>query len=162
MTATSICSAILSGEFSRMSKLDAAMDKHMNNIVFEEHRPFSFLDFQRFEVDGKVHTMVNGTIRNKVSQLMKADKVEREYISGHAFYTIKGVHFGKQKHKPARMMMMAQPMTPNHMEVSSVTGVTAPSSASPTIINPNPHYSYTTCDDIIQNLPPNNNSTTYI
>jgi hypothetical protein len=140
-----------------MSKLDAAMEKHMNYIVFTEHKPFSYRDFHTFEVDGKMHNMSNGTFRNKISQLIKAGKVEREYISGLAFYTIKSVNFGRRKHDSARMMMMTQPMTPNHMEVSSVTAVT--DSASSSIIdpdpNPNPHS--TTCN-IIQELPPNNNS----
>jgi hypothetical protein len=88
--------------------------------------------------------------------LIKAGKVEREYISGLAFYTIKGVNFGRRKHMPARMMtMMTQPMTPNHMEVSSVTTVT--DSAASSIIEPNPNLHHTICN-IIQNLSPNNNS----
>jgi hypothetical protein len=136
-----------------MSKLDAAMEKHMNYIVFTEHKPFSYRDFQTFEVDGKMHNMSNGTFRNKISQLIKAGKVEREYISGLAFYTIKSVNFGRRKHNSARMMMMTQPMTPNHMEVSSVTAVTESSNAI-TNLSPNPP----SISDIIQELPPNNNS----
>jgi hypothetical protein len=91
--------------------------------------------------------------------LIKAGKVEREYISRLAFYTLKGVHFGKGKHDSARMMMMTQPMTPNHMGVSSVTAVTDSSSSSNAIIDPNPdpNPNHTICN-IIQNLPPNNNS----
>jgi hypothetical protein len=149
---TNISSVIVSGESLKMSKLDAAMEKHMNYIVFTEHKPFSYRDFQTFEVDGKKYNMANGTFRNKISQLRKAGKVERGYSSGLAFYTIKGVHFGK--HNSARMMM-TQPMTPNHMEVSSVTAVT--DSASSSIIDPNPNPHHTICN-IIQNLPPNNNS----
>jgi hypothetical protein len=49
--------------------------------------------------------------------LMRASKVEREYLSGLAFYTMQGVPFGKRKHKPARTTMMTQPMTPYHMGV---------------------------------------------
>jgi hypothetical protein len=140
-----------------MSKLDAAIEKHMNYIVFTEHKPFSYRDFQTFELDGKKHNMANGTFRNKISQLIKAGKVEREYISGLAFYTIKGMNFGKRKHDSARTMMMTQPMTPNHMEVSSVTAVTDSSSSSvlDPDTNPNPHR--TICN-IIQELPPNNNA----
>jgi hypothetical protein len=114
MTATNICSAILSGEFSKMSKLDAVMDKHMNNIVFEEHRPFSYRDFLSFKIDGKEYGMEWGTFRNKVSLLKKADKVELEYRSGLAFYTIKGVNFGKRKSNAVMETMM----TSDHMEVS--------------------------------------------
>jgi hypothetical protein len=137
-----------------MSKLDAAMEKHMNYIVFTEHKPFSYRDFQTLEVDGKNQNIANGTFRNKISQLIKAGKVEREYISGLAFYTIKGAHFGRRKHNSARMVM-TQPMTPNHMEVSSVTAVT--DSASSSIIDPNPNPHRTICN-IIQELPLNNNA----
>src|SRR5215208_5335559 len=132
-----------------MSKLDAAIEKHMNYIVFTQHRPFSYRDFQTLEGDGKNQNMANGTFRNKISQLIKAGKVEREYISGLAFYTLKGVHFGKGKHNSSRTMMMTQPMTPNHMEVSSVTAVTDSSNA---ITNPSPNPHSTICN-IIQNLP---------
>jgi hypothetical protein len=135
-----------------MSKLDAAIEKHMNYIVFREHRPFSYRDFQTLEVDGKNKNMANGTFRNKISQLIKAGKVEREYISNLAFYTIKSVNFGRRKHNSARMMM-TQPMTPNHMGVSSVTAVTDSSNA---IINSTPNPP-SICN-IIQELPPNNNS----
>jgi hypothetical protein len=138
-----------------MSKLDIAMEKHMNYIVFTKHRSFSYRDFRSFGVNDKEYGMEHGTFRNKVSQLIKAGKVERECISGLAFYTIKGVHFGKRKHDSARMMMtMTHPMTPNHMGVSSVTAVTESSN---TIIDPNPNLHHTICN-IIQELPSNNNS----
>ena len=40
-----------------MSELDCAMMKHISYIVHEEHRPFSYRDFLRFEVDGKEYEM---------------------------------------------------------------------------------------------------------
>ena len=95
------------------------MMQHMRYIVLTKKRPFSYRDFRSFEVNDKEYGMEHGTFRNKVSQLIKAGKVEREYISGLAFYTIKGMNFGKRKHDSARMMMMTQPMTPNHMGVYS-------------------------------------------
>jgi abortive infection bacteriophage resistance protein len=55
-----------------MSKLDDAMRKHINYLVFEECRPFSFCDFSTFKVDGKEYTMSHGTFRNKVSKMIKA------------------------------------------------------------------------------------------
>jgi hypothetical protein len=59
---------------------------------------------------------------------MKIGKVEQGYISGIALYIINGVHFGKRRHKPARMMMRL--MTANHIyEVSSVAAVTDSSNA---------------------------------
>jgi hypothetical protein len=158
MTATtSTSSMIVSGDSLKMSKLDAAIEKHMNYIVFTQHRPFSYRDFQTLEVDGKNQNMANGTFRNKISQLIKAGKVEREYISGLAFYTLKGVHFGRRKQDSARTMMMTQPMTPNHMGVASVTAVTDSASSSIIDPNPNPHPHRTICN-IIQELPLNNNS----
>ena len=102
--------------YSKTSKLDDAIENHMNYIVHTEYRPFCYYDFLSFEVDGKKYRMTHGTFRNKVSRLIKAGKVELEYYSRLAFYTIKGVHFGRRKHNPARMMMMTQqPMTPYHM-----------------------------------------------
>jgi hypothetical protein len=160
MTATmSILSVKLPGESLKMTELDNAMMQHMRYIVLTEKRPFSYQDFRSFGVNDKEYGMEHGTFRNKVSQLIKAGKVEREYISRLAFYTLKGVHFGKGKHDSARMMMMTQPMTPNHMGVSSVTAVTDSSSSSNAIIDPNPdpNPNHTICN-IIQNLPPNNNS----
>jgi hypothetical protein len=46
--------------------------------------------------------------------------VETEYNSGTAFHTLKDVHFGNRK----KRTMMTASMTPNHMGVSPVTGVT--------------------------------------
>jgi hypothetical protein len=71
--------------------------KHIAHIVLEEHRPFSYLDFLQFEVDGKEYRMQHGTFRNKISGLIRAHKVELAYNGGVAFYTLKGVSFGKPK-----------------------------------------------------------------
>ena len=88
------------------------MKKHMNYIIYTENRPFSYRDFNRFEIDGKEYRINHGTFRNKVSKLMKLGKIELEYKSKAAFYTIKGVNFGKRKSNP-----VIQSMTHNHMEV---------------------------------------------
>lgn len=70
----------------------------MANIVFLEHRPFSFIDFlPRFEVNGKEYSIDYGTLRNKFSQLRKNGKIELDYRSKQTFYTIKGHKFGKKK-----------------------------------------------------------------
>jgi hypothetical protein len=113
MTATSISSAMLSGELSRMSELDNAMMQHISHIVFTEKRPFSYRDFLSFEIDDKEYEMDHGTFRNKVLKLKKEGEVELEYRSMLAFYTIKGVNFRKIKSTSAMKTMM----TPNHMEV---------------------------------------------
>lgn len=71
--------------------------KYISHIVLEDHRPFSYQDFLRFEVDGKEYRMQHGTFRNKISWLIHAEKVELSYNAGTAFYTLKGIIFGKPK-----------------------------------------------------------------
>jgi hypothetical protein len=80
-----------------LSELDEAMMKHIAYIVFEEGRPFSYQDFLRFEIDGKQYEMQHGTFRNKVSGLIHAQKVGLAYNTGIAFYTLKGISFGRSK-----------------------------------------------------------------
>ena len=55
--------------------------------------------------------------RNKISKFMMTEEVKLEYNSGLAFYTLRGVHFGK-KNKAPRLV------TSNPMGVISVTDVT--------------------------------------
>jgi hypothetical protein len=73
------------------------MMKYISHIVLEDHRPFSYQDFLRFEVDGKEYRMQHGTFRNKISWLIRTQKVELAYHAGTAFYTLKGIIFGKPK-----------------------------------------------------------------
>ena len=73
------------------------MMKYISHIVLEDHRPFSYRDFLRFEVEGKEYRMQHGTFRNKISQLICEEKVELSYNAGIAFYTLKGIIFGKPK-----------------------------------------------------------------
>jgi hypothetical protein len=89
-----------------LSGLDDVMKQHIAHIVHEEHRPFSYQDFLHFEVDGMEYNMTHGTFRNKVSRLVKEGIVELSYSSGLAFYTLKGIKFGK-------------PMTADHTGVAS-------------------------------------------
>ena len=96
-----------------MSTLDEAMLKHMKFIVITEHRPFSFKDFETFEVDGKDYGMKHGTFRNKVSKYINQEIVEVVYNSHISFYTLKGQNFGTNSS-----------VTDNHMGSSSVTSVT--------------------------------------
>jgi len=118
----------------QMSELDDALQEHMAYLVFVQHRTFSYLDFLRFEVNGKEYRMEHGTFRNKISKLKKINQVELTCNSALAFYTLKGVKFAK-------------PMTRNHMGVSSVTAVTG-------VINSTP---LSICN-IIKELPLDNNS----
>ena len=66
------------------------------------------------------------------------------------------MNFGKGKHNSSARMM-TQPMTPNHMGVSSITGVTDSAASSVIVPNTNPNLD-STISNIIQNLPPNYNN----
>ena len=80
-----------------MSKLEDAMLKHIQNIVNNEYRPFSFKDLFHFEVDGQTYKPSHGTIRNKFSKFNKEGKIELCYIDTIAFYSLPGRKFGKDK-----------------------------------------------------------------
>lgn len=88
-----------------MSDLDEAMLQEMAHIVFSVGRPFCYHDFLRFiDFNGEERKMDEGTIRNKFSMFSKSGKIELEYRSRTAFYTIPGHRFGKR-------------MTPDHAGV---------------------------------------------
>ena len=89
-----------SSHFS-MNKLNA-MRKRIREIVVLEERPFSFLDFKNFVVDGIQFELKHGVIRNYLSKLARAGEIEFAYNSGIAFYTLPGKTFSKY-------------MTANHM-----------------------------------------------
>ncbi|MGH9978625.1 MAG: hypothetical protein ACRD8Z_22760, partial [Nitrososphaeraceae archaeon] len=78
-----------------MSELMNAMLMHIYYLVHDEQRPFSYLDFMKFEVNGREFGMSHGTFRNKISCLMKEGLVDVSYKSHITFYTLKGVTFGK-------------------------------------------------------------------
>lgn len=92
----------------------------MRYLAITEGRPFSYRDFQSFEFNGKTYGMSHSTYRNKIWRFKKARIVKTEYNAAIAFHTLKGVHFGSKKRKKT----MTPAMTPNHMVVSPVTGVT--------------------------------------
>src|SRR5918996_4087796 len=92
-----------------LSKLTEAMIIHMHYLVYDEQRPFSYVDFMKFEVDEKKFRMSHGTFRNNISCLMKEGLVEVSYKSHITFYTLRGVTFGKAGRIP---------MTGNHMVVT--------------------------------------------
>jgi hypothetical protein len=103
-----------------VSQLDEAMLNHMRHVVLIECRPPCYRDFQSFEYNGKTYGMTHGTYRNKIWKFKNEGKLETEYNAGTAFHTLKDVHFGKRRKEG----MMTPMMTPNHMVVSPVTGVT--------------------------------------
>jgi hypothetical protein len=90
-----------------MTDLDKAMNRHMAEIVFLEHRSFSYCDFCSEEVKGQPYAMAHGTFRNKIRERKQLGMVEVECNSGVAFYTLSGMHFGKRR--------KSKMMTPNHM-----------------------------------------------
>jgi len=108
---------------------------HIHHLVHDEQRPFSYLDFMKFEVNGLEFKMTYGTFRNNISTLMREGLVEVSYRSNIAFYTLKGV----KSDKASRIAM-----TCNHM------GVMQPN-ATPQLSN-NPVYR------IIKDLPLGKNS----
>lgn len=89
---------------NKLTELETAMLKRVKHIINNERRTFSFKDFLHFEVDGKEHTMTQGTFRNKISKLRDMRIVELAYNSGIAFYTLTGI-------KITRLM------TPNHIGI---------------------------------------------
>jgi hypothetical protein len=107
--------SILGDEGMGKPKLDYAMKVHMQRIVLIEKRPFSYLDFLDFEVDGKRYKMTHGTFRNKISTFIKNGLIQLEYYSVQAFYSLKGVHFAKPK----------LAVTDNHTVVSPLSSVSS-------------------------------------
>jgi hypothetical protein len=108
----------MKNSISLLTRLEEAMLKRMTHIVNGERRPFSHLDFTSDEVKDEPYAVKYGTFRNKMSKFIMTGKVELEYNSGLAFYTLKGVNFGKKR------KMMTQLMTRYHTGVISVTDVT--------------------------------------
>ncbi len=105
------------------------MITHMKYLVLQEHRPFSYTDFMRFEVNGKEYNMTHGTFRNNISCLKKEGLFEIAYRSNIMFYTLRGVKFGKA----SRIAV-----TGNHMGVPYSS--TSVSSVSTSSLSSNPIY----------------------
>ena len=78
-----------------LSDLVEAMVIHIHHLVHDERRPFSYLDFMKFEVDGHEFRMSHGTFRNIISRLVREGLIEISYRSNIAFYTLRGVKFVK-------------------------------------------------------------------
>jgi hypothetical protein len=104
---------------------------HIHHLVHEEQRPFSYLDFMKFEVEGREFKMTHGTFRNNVSSLMKEGLVEVSYKSSITFYTLRGVKFDKA----SRITM-----TSNHTVVAGSPISVSPAEPSPVFISSNPLY----------------------
>jgi hypothetical protein len=103
--------------------------KRIREIVSNEHRPISFLDFlPSFEIEGKEYHVKYGTLRNILSNLRRAHQIQIDYKTKQTFYTLPGTTFGRSQ----------MTMTPYHMGVP-------PSSSSA--------YNNDSIYRLIQNLP---------
>ena len=80
-----------------MSPDDKTILQHMERLDNDEQRPFSYLDFLKFEVEGKYYEMSHGQIRNKFSQFTQQKKIIFCYKDKIAFYSLPGRKFGKDK-----------------------------------------------------------------
>ena len=78
-----------------MSNLIDAMIIHIHHLVHDEQRPFSYLDFMKFEVDDHELKVTHGTFRNIISRLVQEGLVEVSYKSNITIYTLKGLKFDK-------------------------------------------------------------------
>jgi hypothetical protein len=78
-----------------MNGLDA-MRRRIKEIVIIDGRPFSFLDFLEFKVEGIPYKLAYGTIRNYFSKLVESREIEFAYNSGIAFYKLPGTRFTKK------------------------------------------------------------------
>jgi hypothetical protein len=95
MTMTVICIPIRATSDFAMSRLLGAMKLKIREIILIEQRPFSFVDFKEFEINGEKHQMNHGTFRNNISALRKTGEVELAFRSKPMFYTIPGKKFSK-------------------------------------------------------------------
>ena len=114
-----------------MSDLTDAMIIHIHHLVHEEQRPFSYLDFMRFEVEGREFKMTHGTFRNNVSSLMKEGLIEVSYKSSITFYTLRGLKFDKASRFA---------MTGNRTGVAGSPISVSPAESVPASISSNPLY----------------------
>jgi hypothetical protein len=81
-----------------MSELEDAMQEHAAEIIFTEHRPFSYSDFvPTFCVHGELYHIARGTFKNKSAEFVKNGHWELDYRTNQAFYTLKGHKFGNRK-----------------------------------------------------------------
>jgi len=78
-----------------MSKLDFAIEKHMEHLVKDLKRPFCVRDFDHFEYDGIAYRVDSGTFRNKICQLKKSAMVILQYKTTYAYYSLPGYDFRK-------------------------------------------------------------------
>lgn len=93
-----------------MGDLASMVIHRIRQIVADEHRPVSYLDFlPSFTVEGKEYHLEYGTLRNILSGLRRTGQIQIAYKTKQTFYTLPGISFSRSK-------MMA--VTPYHTGVS--------------------------------------------
>lgn len=80
-----------------MSRMIDAVYNRLKFINQVEHKPASYDDLKVIEIEGKLHEINYGTLRNILCTLKKDGKIERYYNSRASFFVLKGVKFGKQR-----------------------------------------------------------------
>jgi hypothetical protein len=93
------------------------LTNHFRSLYNRVIQAYCHRDFTSDEFRDQPYHMEYGTFRNKNSILRKKGIVDLAYNSVLAFYTLKGIKFGRPK-------TMTQLMTSDHMGVSSVIDVT--------------------------------------
>jgi hypothetical protein len=89
--------------------------QRIKEIVSNEHRPASFLDFlPSFEIEGKKYDITHGTLRNIFSSLRRTRQIQIAFKTKQTFYTLPGNTFGSSKM-----------MTPYHTGVPSSSSAAA-------------------------------------
>ena len=75
--------------------------QRIKEIVSNEHRPVSFLDFlPSFEMEGKEYHIKHGTLRNILSRLRRTGQIQIDCKTKQTFYTLPGTTFGRSKMTP--------------------------------------------------------------
>lgn len=93
-----------------MNNMASAVIHRIRQIVADEHRPVSCLDFlPSFTVEGKEYHLEYGTLRNILSRLRRIGQIQIVYKTKQTFYTLPGVSFNRSK---------ITAMTPYHTGVS--------------------------------------------
>jgi hypothetical protein len=92
-----------------LGNLSDRVMQRVKEIVSNEHRPVSLLDFlPSFEIEGKEYHVNYGTLRNILSSLRRTQQIKIDYKTKQTFYTLPGTTFGRTKM-----------MTPYHTGVPS-------------------------------------------
>jgi hypothetical protein len=83
---------------SSLGNLSDRVMQRIKEIVSNEHRPVSLLDFlPSFEVQGKEYQMKYGTLRNILSSLRRTRQIQIAFKTKQTFYTLPGITFGRSK-----------------------------------------------------------------